>query len=186
MAHFPDEFVRDHIPLGDRLLVTVLSGTEEELAGSPPWNFVVRDIGLNVLASGSVASTQTGTFYQYLDLDSGTFGPTVGQSHWLEIYTGTLNASGSPHILSRFHISGIYEERVTTLKLAGLLGENMVIIAPSGTDYQSGHQRHSRVLIYEDNTLSTLIHEFEFSRTFVKDFIADHRFFLQNESERED
>ena len=185
MPHIPTEFNRYVLPLGERLLVTLLSGTEVALAGSPPWYWQVETVDpVTVVASGTVSGTAA-RMYDYVTLDSGTFGPHVGTTLWLSVFSGTTGPSGSPHAVSRFHLSGIYEFSGTQVELAGLLGENSVTTSPSGSDYQSGHLRHSRTILYADATLSQVLNQLDFERDFVKDFTPDQRFFTENEREKE-
>ena len=182
IPHQPIESVRYELPLGDRLLLTVLSGTQAALPGTPPWYYEITSIGLGVVQSGTVTGTQ---LYKYIDLESGTFGPHVGTTLWTSIWSGTTGPSGSPHAVGRFNLSGIYEFSGTQTKLAGLLGENSVVQAPSGSNYQAGHLLKSRTILYASASLSTVLSQLEFDRRFVTDAIPDNRFFIDREKETE-
>ena len=135
MAHDPNEFVLHHLPLGERLLATPLSGTAITLSGSPPWYWQTREIGLSVIDSGTVTGTAD-RLYDYVELDTGTYGPHIGTTLWLEVFTGTTGPSGSPHAISR--APGGESGHL------GALGDRLPVRAPPALEDDDLHRRDAR------------------------------------------
>lgn len=151
------------LAIGDNLLIE-----QAALTKIKPWSYVITHIPTEAEVK---SQANINTDYISFALDEPTFGSYLDEQLLLEI----KNGAGLVIEEDNFLVSGIYNRYEEIQFLAGLLGENQKQES-ADTDFQDGFQTAKTVTIYTSESLVTPRETYDWSQSFVSDFLPDARY----------
>ena len=151
--------------LEDYLLI---SQTSETII--TPWKYKIIQLAetpVEIATENNITAS-----YKLVFLDKTTYEDYLGKTLLLEIYNNSDVLLETDFLV----ISGVYNKFTQSQKLLGLLGENLKKTSENDSDWQDGQRRAQTVTTYTEAALTNELESYDWTQTFVTDFIPDARY----------